>query len=115
MEWISLAGQHIGRVRQVFVWRPSAGTMHRGKHPGLIMLFSFQVPPFLDDFLQRLNRVTHRTNLGKRTSTCVLVTGRLEDHAKNMDLRHFSRPLQTIALEGPVPYMSSKEEGEIVA
>ena len=103
MEWIPLAGQHIGRVRQVFVRRPRAGTVYRRKHPGLIMLFNFQVPPLLDDLLQRLNRVSHWTSLGDRTSTCVLVTGRLEDHAEDMDLCHFSRPLQSIAFEGLMP------------
>ena len=103
MEGISLAGQHIGWVRQVFVRGPRAGTVHSREFPRLIMLFNFQVPPLFDDLSQRLNRVTHWTSLGNRTSTCILVTRGLEDHAVDMDLRHFSGPHQTITLEGPMP------------
>ena len=80
---------------------------HRRKHPGLILAgcmeqlpspcrqrcSSIQIPPLLDDLLQGLDRVTHWTSPGNRSSTSVLVPRRLENHSENMDLRHFSRPL----------------------
>jgi len=83
MKGIPLAGQHIDWVQQVFIARPPAGSIHCGEFPRAT-LFDLQVPPSLNDLLKRLIGVAQWASLSDRSGTCLLIEGRLEDHAKDM-------------------------------
>ena len=52
-----------------------------------------------------LMRVAQWASQGDRSGTCLLMKGRLEDYAKDMDLSFFRRSLQTIALQCRLPQL----------